>query len=585
MKNAKQRSKAKARKQELAAPPPAPPKTGPRPWMYVLGLAVIAIVVFEAYQPAIGGPFLFDDNYLPFMDPHYDDASLRTWLVGVRPTLMFSFWLNNKWSGDSASSYHLLNVFFHLLNGFLVFMIVRRLLEWAGTDFWPREPVAAFAGAVFLLHPIQTEAVAYVASRSENLSVFFCYAAFAAFLYRRKQAISFLEAIVVGVLFGAAVTSKEHTAVLPVLLLLTDYYWNPGFSLRGIKRNWRLYAPVGLIGAAGFVFVFSKLAESDTAGFRVEGMPWYLYFITQCKAIWIYVRMTLLPFGQNIDHDYPLAESMLDPMGLLGMAGLMAAAVAAWIYRRRFPLASYGYFVFLLFLAPTSSVVPIKDILVERRLYLPMIGFLFIVVEFLRRWQPDRRILAGALSVAALALGLLTYQRSKVWAGPVELWEDSVAKSPENARAHFQLAYAYYEQHRCSEAIGQYERVAQLQEPDVRLLVDWALAYDCASRPADALVKLQEASQIEDSAHVFSLIGMMHAKQGQFEEALAALDEAEKRNRRFAMLYFYRGNVYRATGENDRAVAEYEKALKYNPELEGAHRALEAARRSANPAR
>ena len=546
-----------------------------QPWRVVLGILAAAVVVFVVYQPAIGGPFLFDDNYLPFTHPDYKELPLDRWLIGVRPTLMLSFWLNYQVSKTEPFTYHVVNVVFHLGAAILVFFIVRKLLAWAQTDGWPRDALAAFCGAVFLLHPLQTESVSYVASRSENLSVFLCYAAFAVFLYRRRQAITFVEALAVVALFGAAVTTKEHVVVLPALLLLTDYYWNPGFSFQGIVRNWRLYAPTALAGAAGMVFILEKLGESDTAGFRVEGLSWYEYFLTQCKAIWIYLRMFLLPFGQNIDHDYPMVESVADPLALAGLAGLLAAAGAAIWFRKRYPLMSYGFLVFLLLLAPTSSFVPIKDALVERRIYLPMIGLLLIAADLLRRWKAGRKVLAAAMAAVMLAAAGMTLQRNRVWAAPVPLWQDSVAKSPHNYRANFQLAYAYYAEHRCSEAVAQYARVAELREPDAHLLIDWALACDCAGQPAEALAKLEQAAALEPTAHVYSLIGMMHGKQGRYREALEALATAEKLDRYFAMTFFYRGNIYSAMGDNPRAIQEYREAVMRDADNGPAIRALQ----------
>ncbi len=556
-----------------------------RRWPVFTSFALALFILFEMYGPAINGPFLFDDKYLPFTHPGYKPLPLTAWLAGVRPTLMFTFWLNYQLSGENPYSYHVVNIVLHFLNGVLVFLIVRRLLGRVNTEPWRRQALAAFAGAIYLFHPIQSEAVAYVASRSENLSVFFFYAAFAVFLYRWKEPIGIGGTLVVLLLFGAAVTSKEHTAVLPFLLVLTDYYFNPGFSLAGLRRNWKLYAGIAAAGLAGFAFVLKTLAESDTAGFRVEGLPWYIYFATQCKVIWIYLRMFLLPYGQNVDHDYPMVSSTLDPWAVLGFAALAVAVAAAWIWRRKYPLATYGFYVFLLLIAPTSSFIPIKDALVERRLYLPMIGLLLLTAGLLVQWKAPPKAFGGALAAVVVAITFLGFQRARVWAGTIPLWEDSVAKTPENWRANFQLAYAYFEHGRCSDAIEQYARAARLREPDYRLLVDWALAYDCANRPEEALAKLEQAARLEPTAHVYALIGMMQAKLERYKEALAALDKASQINQRFAVTYFYRGNVYTTMGDYEQAAREYRRALELRPDLEAARRALQRAERMVSGSR
>ena len=564
MKKSKRRKPAEAAGKAAV---PIQPAWRPGPGQALAGIALAAVAAFLAYQPALNGPFLFDDRYLPFANPAFQDQPLTGWLAGVRPVLMFSFWLNYRLFGLEPLSYHLFNLLFHFGAALMVFLIVRKLLEWAGTEPWPREPLAAFAAGLFLLHPLQTEAVSYVASRSENLSVFLVYAALAVFLYRRGEAVSWREAALVLVLFSGAVTTKEHTAVFPAVLLLTDYYWSPGFSLQGVKRNWRLYAPMAIAAAAGGGFVMRVLSQADTAGFAVEGLPWHKYFLTQCQAIWIYARMFLLPYGQNVDHDYPAVASPLDPFSLAGLLALAVAAGTSWGWGRRHRLASYGVFVFLLLIAPTSSFVPIRDLLVERRLYLPSLGLLLIAVAMLSQWKTTRATLAGVLAGILLVSAVLTHQRNLVWAGSTALWEDAVAKAPRNWRAHFQLGYAYYESQRCSDAVQQYAKAAELSPPDVRLLVNWALAYDCAGRPAEALAKLEQAVSVEPSAHVFSLIGMVRGKQGEREQALEALAEAARLDPNFAMLYVYRGHVFSAAGDTVSAAAQYRRALEIDPSL------------------
>ena len=573
--------KKPARRQQSRPAPAAAsvlPRRGWKWWQWALCAAALLFLVFEVYAPALGGPFLFDDVYLPFAMPGVEKLSFTDWLQGVRPMLMLTFWMNYNLSGTQPLSYHVFNLLFHLINAILLFFLVRRLLSRAGESGFTRDFLAAFAGAVFLLHPVQTESVAYVASRSESLSLLFFFAAFAAFLYRRSEAIGFGSSAIVVLLFGCALLVKEHAAVLPVLLLLTDYYWNqPPFSLQGIRRNWRLYVPIMVLTVGGGVFVWGVLQAADTAGFRVEGLTWYEYFFTQWRAIWVYIRLFVLPFGQSLDYAYPISRTPLDHGAILGLVGLLLLAGAAIYYRRRFPLASYGFFAFLILLAPTSSLVPIKDPLAERRLYLPMIGLLLILVDLLRRLRISRVQLAAGCAAVLVVLSVLTYQRNIVWSDPILLWQDTVAKSPHNSRAHFQLAYAYYQSGRCAESVRAYEETAQLTKPDYRLLVDWALAYDCNNQPAEALAHLEQAAALEKSAHVYSLIGMVHAKQKRYPEAMTALDTAIHLDPNYSMTYVYRGNIHALQGEYRKAVEEYRRALAADPSNQPAREALAVA--------
>jgi protein O-mannosyl-transferase len=557
-------SKTAKPKRTVSAQPAAAPAAAyrVRPWHYALGFSLAFCAVYQVYSPALNGPFLLDDNSLPYMLPNFYVLPLKDWIGAIRPLLMFSYWLNFQQSGnESTFGYHLTNVALHFINGVLIYFAVRKVLSWVHAEKSRAEILAIFAAGLFLFHPIQTESVSYVASRSETLSVLFVLAAYVVFLYRKNASVGVGAVLTILILFGAAVLTKEHTAVLPALLLLTDYYWNPGFSFEGIRRNWKLYVPIVIGGAAGVVFVFRILSRNSTAGFGMKDLTWYQYFFTECRVIWDYLRMYLLPFGQNLDYDFPYSRGVLDHGAIFGLAGLIAISVLAWIYRRRVPLASYGWFTYLILLAPTSSFVPIRDPIAERRLYLPFIGLLFITVEFLRRWKTGKATLIGVLSLVVLAEAALSYQRNQLWGSAVAIWKDSVSKSPNKLRPRFQLAFAYYQAAHCEDAVAEFTKAAQLEPPRFDLLLDWALAYDCAGRPADAIDKLKQAASINGNAHVYSQIGMEYGKQGKYPEALESLATAERLNPKFEVTYVYRGNVYELQGDKARAAQEYRRAL------------------------
>jgi tetratricopeptide (TPR) repeat protein len=487
---------------------------------------------------------------------------------------MLTFWLNHRVSGLNPGSYHLFNVLFHVVTSLLVFFIVRRILGWAGEAGPRREALSAAAAALFLLHPLQTESVAYVASRSEALSVLFFHAAFALFVYRRAASISWPTAAGVILLYAAASSTKEHTVILPALLILTDYFWNPGFAFSGIRRNWRLYAPLVVAGLIALRFIRRVLGVAQTAGFRMEDLPWHQYFFTQCRVLWEYVRLFLVPLGQNADYQYPVSRTVFDRGAIFGLIALLGAVACALYYRRRFPLASYGFLAALVLFAPTSSVIPIRDTLVERRLYLPMIGLLLVALELLRRWRTSVPRLAAVCAAVLLAAAVLTHRRNAVWGSEVALWEDTAAKAPHNARAQFQLGMAYYAEGRCSDAAERYAAVARLEKPSYRLLLDWALAEDCIGNPEAALEKLHRAAKLDRTAHVYSLIGMVHGKAGRSAESLEAIETALRINPGYDMAYVYRGNLRAAAGDWAAAAEDYGRAVRFNPHNQLARQAL-----------
>ncbi len=566
---------ADARRAPAARPVAAPPRPFLGSWYWAAIAFFAFIALYVVYDPALNGPFVFDDVYLRFADGDAARSPLSQWLIGVRPLLNFTFWVNYRLSEMAPYSYHFGNVLLHFGAGVFLFLIVRKLLRRAGADAFRREAISLFCGSLFLLHPLQTESVAYVASRSEALSVMFFYAAFAVFLYRRSEAISWPASFAVLALFAAAAATKEHTAVLPFLLLLTDYWWNPGFSLQGIRRNWRLYAVTAAGSVGAFLWVAKVLREANTAGFSVKEFTWFEYFLSQCRAIWFYLRLLVLPYNQNLDHEFAVSRSLLDYgtiLALLALAGITGAAI--W-YRRRYPLASYGWLVFLLLIAPTSSFIPIADLVAEHRIYLPFIGLLLVAAEFLVRWKTSRAALVTACAGAVIVMAWIAHDRNLVWRSSVALWEDSVSKSPAKYRPHFQLGYAYYSQQRCAAAVSEYQKaVAYAATPDHRLLVDWALAYSCAGNHDAAVQKLTEAAQINRTARVYSLLGLEYMNSGRQPLALQALNTAVKLDPNYDMTYVYRAVLFANNNDYETAAAEYSTALRLNPRNSAAQRGL-----------
>jgi Tfp pilus assembly protein PilF len=561
--------KSKRPTQENATTKPArrPPARKYAWWPWAVAAGAL-FLVFEAYTPALNGAFVLDDRALAFDNPKVSAWDFAEWVRGVRPFLMTSYWLNYESGGTDPYGYHATNVFLHFLGSAVIALVAMRLVAMAGVAGRARTLCGVFAGGLFLLHPVQTESVAYVASRSEVLSVLLYFSAFALFLYRGSERIGVLRALAIVALFGAAVSTKEHTLTLPVLLVLADAWWGLG----GLRRNGIVYGLMAVMAAGGAVLVWRVLAAANTAGFNVQGLTPATYFFTQCRVLWMYVRLFFLPYGQNVDPDVAVSSGILDHGAILGLAAWIAVVTVAWIYRKRFPLASFGVLMFLLLLAPTSSIVPIRDVLAERRLYLPFLGLALVCVEVLRRLDFKPML---ATSLAALAIStVLTYQRSAVWESPQALWEDAAAKSPQKLRPRFQLAYAYYELGQCPQAAENYERASKLGAVDAPLLVDWALALDCAGRGEEALARLRTAAAMEPSAHVYAQIGMVYGKQRKMALALEALQQAEQMDPRFEMTYVYRGNVYEVSGDRVAAAREYQRAVDINPSNQTARDAL-----------
>lgn len=567
---------AGARTASSAAPEPA--RTSLWRWFFI----AICLGCLIAYLPAVRGPFLFDDRSLmPFFE---SPPSLRNLLERLaRLVTNLSLLAESRLAGTNPAAFHLTNIAIHLLNGFLVWRILEELLARHG-ERSAGDRMAALAGAgLYLLHPLQTEAVAYISSRSEVLCAMFAYLAFRVFLgSSRDQPMTWRRAIAATVLIGLSALSKEPGVAMAGVFVVHDLTFTEKPRLRPLLQRWRLYAPLLAAAVILGTKLFLTLSREGTAGVSARHKP-LDYLLTQFEVIWRYFRLVILPFGQNLDHAYPVVQwpgTLWTWTGLLAL-GMLAAAF--WRLHPRYPIAFFGFAFLLILLAPTSSIVPIDDAMAERRLYLGSPGIAMIAADFLRRLQPSWKT-GAALAAVSLSLCGLTAQRADLYTSAVSMWENSTRVNPRNGRAWFHLAFAYYEQGRCVESVRAYERAAQERRPDYELLVDWALALQCAGHLDEAIAQLERAKRLERHSHAWVVEGRILAQKGDLEGALKALNEALHINPADPNAYSYRGNVHMLRRDPAAALADYEQALRLNPgdtaALKGRQAALAALARS-----
>jgi tetratricopeptide (TPR) repeat protein len=262
---------------------------------------------------------------------------------------------------------------------------------------------------------------------------------------------------------------------------------------------------------------------------------------------------------------------------------LLAVIAAALRLRTRFPVLSFGVLLFLLLLAPTSSVIPLADALVERRMYLPSIGLIVCLVSLVSLMPMRGAALIAAMCAVLVPASVLTWRRSQLWGEPVALWKDAVSKSPRKVRAYPHLIYSYVLAKRCHEAVTMLEQAGSAVPRDYAILISEAEAYACALKLDQALDKLVAASALDPSAEVHGLMSLVLARSGRREEALKYAELAiSKEPPTSDMAYFYRGQWFAIAQQYEAAEAEYSSALKLNPQNAEARSAMSNLRR-ANP--
>lgn len=544
---------------------------------------LLAVIV---YGPAIAGDYVFDDITLTFRsDTNYAARSASDAVRGVRPLVELSHWVVYQMVGAKPFLHHLVSVLVHAASAVLVGFLLLRVLTLAAVSGAQVPWIAAFGAGVFLLHPANTEAVAYVTSRSEVLSIFFYLAALAVYVARAEPVVSWARAFAVLGLFVLALLSKEHSLTLPIALVMMDLWLYRLSPAEAARHGWRLYGLLLAGAALGVAIVLNVLQGALTAGFGMKDLTWWEYLLTQGRAIALYFRLFFLPVQQSGDYLFPISRTPLEHGAVLYWIAILTAATAAFVYRKKAPLLSLGFLLFLVLLAPTSSVLPIQDAAVERRVYLSSIGLLIASAGLLSRMvQPSSALRYGGFALLSL-LAIATYQRSAVWASHDAFWNDVLAKNPDSWRANVQVGLTALEQNRCQEALGRFEKALPHVADNfaAAMHMNYARALDCAGRPQEAEREFKASLSIENQASTWTQLGVFYARMQRAPEALEAFNQAVALSPGFPLAYSNRGNLFARQGDCTRAVPDFEQALRLMPSNVTAQRGLAYCRERMGP--
>ena len=514
-----------------------------------LGLATVAV-----YSRTLGAPFIFDDLGNIVSNPNIRGPlfSLKSFtpppVSGItrRPVVHFTLALSWAMGGGDPAAFHAFNIAVHVIAALLLFGILTLSFQsprLAGR-FGPHAALLAFFSALlWAVHPLQTQAVTYVIQRCESLmGMFFLGVVYCAIRGFRSPRPAPWHALAV-ILFFLGAGVKEVMAAAPPMILLYDLVLSEKPPRRVLADSKLLYG--GL--AAGLLFlaylVISGLAVSVTGHERVFSAAQYL--VSQPLVIFRYLSLSVLPRGQCLDYDwgaFPLSRTW--PYGL-AIVALIAAT--AWALVRRRPAGLAGAWFFLC-LAPSSSFVPVPDIIFEHRMYLSLAALTTLFVTGSYRCAPRRApwlcILVCLWTAAAAALGIAAFERNRVYQSAVSIFADTAAKAPENPRALANLGMA--------------------------LLKD--------NRPQDAVFVLSRALALKDDIPgAWYDLGNAWAALGKMDKAKGAYAIALKVYPYNPRAWLNLGNALLATGETEKAALCYRNVLRLIPDSPEARRNLAVA--------
>ena len=529
---------------------------------YLCALTIV-LVGLVAYHNSFSGPFVFDDLQSIVENP----TIRRLWPIGDvlstprdtgytvsgRPVANLTLALNFALSGTGVWSYHLLNLAIHLGAGLALFGIVwRTLMARVASGAVPgrsetaplRRDAAPLALAISLLwvvHPLQTEAVTYVIQRVESLMGLFYLLTLYCFIrgisVERADASGPRAGRVSWVWFAFSVAAcllgmatKEVMATAPILVLFYDRTFVAGSFLEAWRRRrWLHTALMATWLPLAWLVARTGWNRGGTSGFDVGIAPW-AYWLTQFRAVASYLRLSFWPHPLSLDHESFWVHRAVDVVPDALIVGLLAAT--AGLSLRRLPGLAYLGVWFFAILAPTSIMPGTIQMIVEHRMYLPLAAVITAGVLGVHALLGGRSLLLFGL--LAIALGWLTMQRNRDYRSAVVLWQDTVAKCPGNPRAHVNLGKALLESGSHFLALDQYREAVRLD-------------------PGDAVAQFNLANAL--------------AREGRADEAGESYEAVLRLRPDFAYAHFYLAETLEHLGRLTEAAHHYEVSISLDPEL------------------
>jgi protein O-mannosyl-transferase len=488
----------------------------------------IGVLACAVYLNALDNPFVYDDNFTVTRNPSIVDLGNVRYLLGYtpfRPVVNISYAIDLAIWGYHQVGFHLTNIALHAAVSILLYQLLRRLVADRRAHFGLpsdrqtdlADTWAAFVpAAIFAVHPVFTEAVAYVSGRSEVLCALFC---LSSLLCARRAMLpgtphprarnATVGAFVCGAL---AFLSKEVAAALPVVLIGYDWLLLTGSSEARHRRLRRIFIPLLVVLLAGGVFRIRSLVGRDAI---IAESP-LLNLLTQSIVLWRYIGLLIFPVGQSIMHGTRTVVSVFDARALIAAAGLIGVAALAWRLRRRLPLVPFGVIWFFAALAPSSTIVTLWEGMAEHRVYFAAAGLSVSSLAFTlragRELAVHRTRLGNAYAVAfagvMAALSCLTLIRNDVWASPIQLWAEAALAAPERWEPQYALGDSLREAGDCPAAIVHYQATLHLSpgHRDARTNLGICLAQ--TGRLAEAKVAFNEVLKVDPSfARAYTNLG------------------------------------------------------------------------------
>ena len=497
------------------------------------------------------------------------------------PLTMLSLMLDNQIYGLNAGGYHLTNVLLHAATTVLLFLVLRRITG-THTDknagvaatqagaLWP----SAFVTAMFAIHPLRVESVAWVTERKDVLSGLFFVLTLWAYVRYTRISFSLVRYLMVVFLFALGLLSKPSLVTLPFLLLLLDYWplarmepAAPRFA--SIVLRPLIIEKIPLFALSGASCVTTLLTQQHLLA-TVGDLPLLPRLGYAAVSYVVYLGQMFYPGGLAVIYPFPQKGLPLPEivLSLALMAGISAGALAL---RRRHPYLVVGWLWYLGMLVPMIGLVHAGTVArADRFTYLAQIGVYIMLAWWVkdlavsRRY--DRRILgAGALSVIAVLM-VCAWKQTSFWRTSESLWLHALACTSGNYVAHNNLGNALLQKGSVDEAIAHFQQALQIKPDYAKARFNFGNALLLKGSVDEAIAHYQIALQINPGyAEAHNNLGTALFQKGKVDEAITHFQQALQINPNDAEVHNNLGNALLQKGSVGEAIIHFQKALQINP--------------------
>jgi protein O-mannosyl-transferase len=542
----------------------------------ILICLALALVMLAAYWPVLQNDFVnYDDNEYVTENIHvlhglnWPDAkwAFTTGQTGsFVPLTWLSHQLDYQLYDGSAGGHHLTNLVLHIVNALLLFLLIWRMTR----AMWP----SIFVAAVFAIHPLHVESVAWISERKDVLSgLFFMLTLHAYVTYAAKPRL--LPYTLALLLFILGLLSKPMLVTLPCVLLLLDYWPLQRMSFGSEPEAKRTFhrlvlekIPFAMMAGVWSILTFiiqRKVgAVADTAkvgiGLRIENT------LTSYAA---YLWKTFWPQDLAVFYPYPSAL----PWRIVALSTALLVLVSGLCLARRksSPYLFVGWLWYLGMLVPVIGLLQAgAQARADRYTYLPQIGLCLALgwgmAELTKSWPYRRYVLAATALIALAMLMGRTWDQTKIWRDSESLWTHAVAVTSNNDTAHNNLGIVLSRKGDVDQALLHFEKVREIKPNRRKLNYNMAVALVQKGKIDDAIANYQRELEIQpEFAEAHNNLGILLAQKGRTDEAIAHLQKALEIEPRYPKLHYNLAHVLLQKGQIDDAIIHYQKELQLQP--------------------